>query len=130
MRDETYDPQEYPGVIEAATVEYKTFPAEFGRRSGRGGSTNQLHSHVMYIGGTPFSFLAISTKKWVFKGDTVSFRFKLVEKGGKTYRNVAPASIEVLDKNGEKVYRGDRSWKTTLRSTPEKLPGSAREKRS
>lgn len=99
--------------------EYNTYLFEKSRPPSRGGNTGALHTHFIKIGGETYSFFAVGAKKWAFKGDQI--RFSFVIKDGK-YRNADRESIEVRDKGGNPVVRGDRSHKSKLRTADTRLP--------
>jgi hypothetical protein len=104
---------------------YGLFLKEPPRPPSRGGNTGALHSHVLEIEGEKFSFLALGSQQWVFKSDFVSFEFK-VENG---YKNIIKETIFTIDRYGRVVTRGNRGFKTQLRSAPARLPSSKREQR-
>lgn len=110
----------------AQPTEYLTFLHEYSRPPSQGGNTSALHVHTMIIEGQKYSFFARGARQWVYKGDSVSFSFRITEKG---YRNVLRGSVVTQDKAGRPVIRGDRRAKPVLRSTPAKPPGSRRERR-
>lgn len=113
--------------VEDAVVDaYTAVLKEHSRPPSQGGNTRALHLHVLNIGGHAYTFFALGTKKWVFKGDTVSFSYRLVDG---QYRNVVRDSIQVRDAKGAPVVRGDRGRKTKLRTAPARMPGSRREQR-
>lgn len=113
--------------IERATPEdYKTFLTEPYRPPSRGGNTKARHSHTLIIGGERYSFIAAGQRKWVFKGDTVSFNWDW--DASKKYRNIAVETLHVWDKKGNRVDRGDPYTKR-LRTAPTRLPVSRREQR-
>ncbi|HGP0857377.1 TPA: hypothetical protein ACLFOX_003636 [Yersinia enterocolitica] len=104
---------------------YGMFLNEPSRPPSRGGNTGALHSHVLEIEGEKFSFLSLGSQRWVFKSDIVSFEYK-IENG---YKNIIKDTIVTIDRNGNVVSRGNRAFKTQLRSTPTRLPGSRREQK-
>lgn len=115
------------GRVEAAEVEeYWAVLKEFYRAPSRGGNTSALHLHFLRIGGEKYSFFARGSKKWVYKGDKVSFAYRMTPEG---YRNVVRSSVVTFDKDGRPVTRGDRRWKPVLRSAPQRAPCSRRERR-
>ncbi len=79
-----------------------------------------MHQHAIRIEGQYFTFLARGSRKWAYKGDSVSFDWELVD--GK-YKNVVKATFRALDKNGRPVRRGDRTFKSQIRSAPVRMPG-------
>jgi hypothetical protein len=113
--------------VEGASVDaYNTVLKEPSRPPSQGGNTRALHLHVLNIDRQAYTFFALGTKKWVFKGDTVSFSYRLVEG---QYRNIVRDSIQVRDANGAPVLRGDRGRKSQLRTAPARMPESRREQR-
>jgi hypothetical protein len=113
--------------VEDTSVDaYTTVLKEPSRPPSQGGNTRALHLHGLNIGGHAYTFFALGTKKWVFKGDTVSFSYRLVDG---QHRNVVRDSIQVRDAKGALVVRGDRGRKTKLRTAPARMPVSRREQR-
>ena len=55
----------------------KRFLREKYRSPSKGGNTKALHSHVLTIDGGQYSFLALGTKQWAYKSDTVSFEYEI-----------------------------------------------------
>jgi hypothetical protein len=109
--------------VDNATVEdYRTDLREEYRPPSRGGNTSALHAHYLTIAGVGYSFLALGSCRWVYKGDTVSFEYEL--KG--QYRNIKRDTIRTLDSKGCEVVRGNRGFKPKLRTAPARLPGSKR----
>jgi hypothetical protein len=104
---------------------YGLFLKEPSRPPSRGGNTGALHSHVLEVEGEKFSFLALGSQQWVFKSDVVSFDYK-IENG---YKNIIKETIITIDRYGKVASRGNRGFKTQLRSAPARLPGSRREQR-
>lgn len=104
---------------------YGKFLVENSRPPSRGGNTGALHSHVLEIDGEKYSFLALGSQQWVFKSDTVSFEYEL--KDG--YKNIALETIITLDRHGQSVVRGNRGYKSKLRTAVTRMPGSRREQR-
>ncbi|MDS9873558.1 hypothetical protein RMI40_01725 [Pseudomonas protegens] len=105
---------------------YGLFLQEPSRPPSRGGNTGALHSHIIEIEGEKFSFLALGSKRWVFKSDFVTFDYEI--KNG--YKNIIKETIITIDRYGETVSRGNRGFKKQLRSTSARLPGSRREQRN
>jgi hypothetical protein len=70
-----------------------------------------------------YSFLALGSRQWVYKVDTVSFEYET--KG--PYRNIVKESIRTFDSKGREVVRGDRGFKHKLRTASARLPASKRE---
>lgn len=106
--------------------EYCTFLKEHYRSSSKGGNAKALHIHKMIIENEEYTFFALGSKKFVYKGEKVSFEF--VVKDGK-YRNVNKQTIVSMDKNGNEHRRGNREYKTELRSAKQRMPASRREQR-
>lgn len=104
---------------------YSLFLQEPSRPPSRGGNTKALHSHSLEIEGEKYSFLAFGSQQWVFKSDSVSFDYEI--KNG--YKNIFKESIVTMDRSGNAVTRGNRSFKKQLRTAPDRLPGSRREQR-
>jgi hypothetical protein len=108
------------GVVEDATVSlYQTTLAEAYRPPSKGGNTRAWHTHTLTIEDERYSFLALGSKKWVFAGDFVSFKWAWNET--RRYRNIIPETISTKDKHGEVVVRGDRGnkpWRTALTRLP------------
>mgnify|MGYP003601410255 FL=1 len=104
---------------------YGKFLVENTRPPSKGGNTAALHSHVLEIDGEKYSFLALGSQQWVFKSDTVSFEYEL--KDG--YKNIAVETILTLDRHGQSVVRGNRGFKSKLRTAVTRMPGSQREQR-
>jgi len=114
--------------IERATVdEYKAYLQEPSRPPSRGGNTRAWHSHVLIIGDVRYSFLALGTKKWVFASDVTSFDWEWDET--KRYRNIVRDSIQVWDRYGQAVVRGERGVKER-RTAQARMPASRREQRN
>lgn len=114
-------------IIERAVPEaYRTVLTEYSRPPSRGGNTNARHSHILVIEGRGYSFVAAGQRKWVFKGDTVSFEWEWDPT--ERYRNIVPGTMKVWDKKGDPVVRGDYYAKQ-LRVAPARLPAPRREQR-
>lgn len=96
------------------------------RPPSKGGNTRAWHQHSFEIDGERYSFLALGKKRWIFANDTVTFKWAWDESG--QYRNVDRATIQAIDKNGNKVERGERGDKP-WRTADTRLPGSRREAR-
>ena len=105
---------------------YETYLHEPSRPPSGGGNTSALHSHVVFVDGQKYTFFARGSKKWAYKGDRVSFAYRV--KDG-VYRNVIRTTFVTQDKTGRSVVRGDRRAKQTLRTTQAKMPASRRERR-
>lgn len=104
---------------------YQKYLQENSRPPSRGGNTKALHSHVLEIDGEKYSFLALGSQQWVFKSDTVSFEYEI--KDG--YKNIDKETILTIDRHGHLIVRGNRSFKSQLRTATTRLPGSRREQR-
>jgi hypothetical protein len=85
-------------VENASFTDYQTTPLR------DGGSINAIH--VLTIDGQNYSFVAPGRHQWVFKRDTVSFRWSLHEETAQ--RRIAPETIMVLTRAGTPVERGWR----------------------
>ncbi len=107
-------------VEASAITDYQVFLAEPSRPPSKGGNTAALHRHVIAIDGARYSFLALGARKWVFAGDTVAFEWSFDSTG--TYRNIAKDTLCTWDRKGAAVVRGNRGWKTQLRTAPTRLP--------
>jgi len=123
---ETPLPPDRGQVVDAKVDAYGTYLAEHYRPPSKGGNTRALHRHVLTIGNVRYSFLALGSRKWVFKDDTVSFEYVTTPEG---YRNVLKSTLITKDKDGKPVVRGDRGFKPKLRSAPPRMPASRRERR-
>lgn len=111
--------------IEKTQIEnYQSFPKEKHRPPSKGGNTRAWYQHVLTIGGEKYSFLALGSKKWVFKGDLVSFDWDWNET--RKYRNIHEDTVQTWDSNGKEVVRGERGTKP-WRSADTRLPVSSRE---
>ena len=111
--------------VEKAKFEvYKAFLKDKTRPPSRGGNTRAWHQHCLTIGGEVYSFLALGSKQWVFKDDTVSFEWDWDNTG--KYRNIKSETIQTWDKNGQLVVRGERGTKP-WRTADTRLPCSRRE---
>lgn len=104
---------------------YGKFLVEHSRPPSKGGNTGALHSHVLEIDGDKFSFLALGSQQWVFKSDTVSFEYELRD----GYKNIALETIVTRDRHGQLVVRGNRGFKSKLRTVSTRMPGSRRQQR-
>jgi hypothetical protein len=113
-------------VERTAIDQYKTFLAEPGRPPSRGGNTRAWHSHVLFVDGERYSFLALGARKWIYASDVASFDWNWDEE--KRYRNIDRDSIRVWDKDGNVVVRGERAVKP-WRTASSRLPVSRREMR-
>jgi hypothetical protein len=97
-------------TVQNATIDsYETYLKDKYRPPSRGGNKKAWHSHVIKIDGETYSFLAPSRSKYVYKTDTVSFSWGWDET--QRWRNIIPDTLEVRDKNGQEVVRGNREWK-------------------
>lgn len=113
--------------VENAKIEsYQKFLQEKSRPPSKGGNTKALHSHVLYIDGDKYSFLALGSQQWVFKTDLVSFEYEV--KG--QYKNIIKDTIITIDKAGNELLRGNRGFKKQLRTADARMPVSRREMNS
>ena len=114
------------GSIRNATIDsYYTGLREPHRPPSRGGNTRALHAHYLVVAGETYSFLALGSRRWVFKRDRVSFDFEV--KGA--YKNIDAGTIRTVDGKGRVVVRGYRGFKPKLRTAQTRLPVSRREAR-
>ena len=104
---------------------YRLYLREPYRTPSRGGNTSALHAHVLKIDGETYSFLAPGSQQWVFASDLVSFEYEF--KG--PYRNVIKETLKTVDNKGRSVVRGNRGFKSQLRTAESRLPGSRRERK-
>lgn len=104
---------------------YKKYLVENSRPPSKGGNTSAWHRHVLEIDAEKYSFLALGSQQWVFRSDTISFEYEL--KNG--YRNIALETIATLDNQGRHIVRGNRSFKSKLRTAVARMPASRREQR-
>lgn len=119
---------EQSGRVDGAMVDgYTTLLVEPSRPPSRGGNTSAMHSHRLTIAGVAYSFLARGAKKWVFKGDSVSFDWHW--DASRCYRNIQPATLVTQDRSGSEIVRGDRRSKPKLRTAISRMPASGREQR-
>ena len=106
--------------VENAEVQsYGAYLKDKSRPPSKGGNTSAWHQHVLRIEGEAYSFLARGARKWVFASDRVSFEWDWDET--KKYRNINPASMTTVDRQGAPVRRGDRTskpWRTAATRTP------------
>jgi hypothetical protein len=111
--------------IEDRPIEnYTTYLNEPYRPPSRGGNTGAWHQHAIKIDGERYSFEALGSKKWVFARDTVSFDWEWDASG--KYRNILDATIQVRDKAGKPVTRGERGSKPR-RTASSRAPGRSSE---
>lgn len=115
-----------PNVKDVEIDSYDTYLFEKYRPPGKGGNTKALHVHAIFVDGVKYTFFALGTKKWVYKGDKVSFEYE--EKG--PYKNIKKETIQVVDSKGKSAVRGNRGFKNNLRSADTRMPCSRREARS
>lgn len=104
---------------------YEKYLKENSRPPSGGGNTKALHSHVLEIDGEKYSFLASGSQQWVFKSDAVSFEYEVND----GYKNIDKETIVTIDRNGQPIVRGNRAFKSKLRTAATRLPGSRREQR-
>jgi hypothetical protein len=107
-------------VERSAITDYKTTLREPSRPPSKGGNTGALHGHALNVDGIWYSFLALGAQKWVFASDTVTFDWAWDP--SQKYRNIVRESIQVWDKNGSPVVRGNRGSKPKLRTAQTRLP--------
>lgn len=107
-------------VERTAIDRYAATLREPSRPPSKGGNTAALHGHAIKIAEHWYSFLALGAQKWVFASDTVAFDWAWETTG--QYRNIARDSLEVWDKNGLPVVRGNRGSKPILRTAQTRLP--------
>ena len=113
--------------IENKKIEsYGKYLREKSRPPSKGGNTNALHAHVLIIEGEKYSFLALGSQQWVFCSDTVSFEYEIKDH---KYKDIFAKTLITIDKNGNKVIRGNRGYKTQLRTADTRMPVSRREMR-
>ncbi|WP_226898714.1 hypothetical protein [Poseidonibacter ostreae] len=113
--------------VDNAKIEsYKKYLTEKSRPPSKGGNTKALHSHVLYINGEKYSFFALGSQQWVFKSDIVSFKYEV--KG--PYKNIITETLITIDKSGNQVVRGNRGFKSQLRTANARMPVSRREMNS
>jgi len=112
-------------IVDKKIDSYSTFLHEKYRPPSKGGNKNALHSHVLTISREQYSFLALGTKQWAYKSDTVSFTY--VVKG--KFKNIIKNTLITVDRNGKSVIRGNRSFKIKLRTAETRMPVSRREMR-
>lgn len=121
-------PEGEAGRIEGKSFEsYGSFLYEEYRPPSKGGNTKALHIHNIVVEGERYSFFALGTKQWAYVGDTVTFDYVVTPKG---YRNILKHSFITVDSKGKAQRRGNRGYKSKLRSAPGRMPGSRREQRS
>lgn len=96
------------------------------RPPSRGGNTTVRHRHRIIIDGEWYSWFAVGAKKWIFKGDRVTFQYEVTPEG---YRNVVPETLRTVDKKGKEVIRGVRGPAFTRRTAAARPPASRRERR-
>lgn len=100
-------------IIEANVESYVTYLKEPYRPPSRGGNTKALHAHCLTVNGETFSFLALGAKKFVYKGELISFKYQIVN----NYKNIIKETISSKDKKGVKHFSGNRDYKLTLRTS-------------
>jgi hypothetical protein len=110
--------------IENRKIErYTKYLNEKSRPPSKGGNTGALHSHILIIDNEKYSFLALGSQQWVFKSDTVSFEYEI--KG--QYKNIVTGTLVTIDEDGNEVIRGNRGYKSRLRTADTRMPASRRE---
>ncbi len=105
---------------------YYTKLTECYRSPSRGGNTKAQYLHTIIIDNERYTFYALGSQKFVYKGETVTFEYVLKDE---KYRNVIKHTIKSRDKKGNEHIRGNRGYKAVLRSTTQRLPSSKREQR-
>lgn len=71
-----------------------------------------LHCHYVWVGRNVYSFLAMGTKPWAARGDSVSFAYR-VSKTGRN-RFLDKTSLAVRDPNGKPVVRNNNITRPTI----------------
>jgi hypothetical protein len=120
---------EWIEVIDANVEGYYTKLMESRRSSSKGGNTKALRKHSILIEGEEYSFLAIGNAKFVYEGETISFRYRIKKIGEKEYNNVDKHSVISKNSDGKEFVRGNRDYKQTLRTAIQRMPASKREQR-
>jgi hypothetical protein len=115
-----------PSVKNAKIEDYRKFLLELSRSPSRGGNGRAWHSHQIIIGGEKYSWKGLGFRQWIYRGDTVIFEWEFDATG--KYRNINPDTIQVTDKFGKAVIRGERGTKQ-WRTASQRLPASRREQR-
>jgi hypothetical protein len=111
--------------VEKSTLDdYQTSLKDKYRPPSRGGNTHAWHQHRLTLDGKVYSFLALGSKKWVFKNDTVSFEWEW--DNSQKYRNIKSETLQTWDKNSNIIIRGERDSKP-WRTSESRLPCSRRE---
>jgi hypothetical protein len=115
--------------VERTTLDgYNAILKEPYRPPSQGGNTSAMYQHRLRIGGDIYVFLARGSRKWVYKGDTVSFDWQ-PDPSGKL-RNILLDSFETWNGSGRPVVRGDRRAKPQWRTAPTPLLTVWREQRN
>lgn len=107
-----------PQITNAKIDNYTTILTEKSRPPSKGGNTKARHSHAIFIDNAKYTFLAFGSQHWVFKADTVSFEYDVVDD---MYNNIKIATLATVDSNGNEVVRGNRTAKK-LRTADTRLP--------
>lgn len=124
--DNSHDDAMLRGRIENKRVEhYKKYQKEPYRPPSKGGNTSALHSHVLIIDGEKYSFLALGGQQRAYKSDTVSFEYEITKEG---YRNIIVETFVARTKDGAEIVRGNRGFKSRLRTAGTRMPASRRER--
>jgi len=98
---------------------YSTTLIENSKPPSKGGNTRAWHRHVITLSGEYYSFRALGAKKWAYAADTISFEWAWDDTN--TFRNVKPETLNVWDKDGKPVVRGERGtkpWRTATTRAP------------
>jgi hypothetical protein len=107
-----------PKITNAKIDNYTTILTEKSRPPSKGGNTKARHSHAIFIDNVKYTFLAFGSQQWVFKADTVSFEYDVVDN---KYNNIKNETLVTVDKSGIEVVRGNRATKK-LRTADTRLP--------
>lgn len=107
-----------PKITDAKIDNYTTILTEKNRPPSKGCNTKARHSHAIFINNAKYSFLALGSQQWVFKADTVSFEYDVVDD---KYNNIKIETLVTVDKSGNEVVRGNRATKK-LRTADTRLP--------
>lgn len=94
------------------------------RPPSKGGNAKALHQHIITIDGQKYGFRASGYRQWIYKSDTISFQYVINHRG---YRDILKPTLDVRDKNGERVNRGNPDVRKKRRLAPTRTPGSRRE---
>ena len=90
--------------IENAKIEkYSNYLIGERRPFSKGGNTKE-YRHYVTINKIKYSFKALGTRQWVYKQDTVSFKY---ETNGE-FKNIINNTLVTIDKKGVTIVRGIR----------------------